>query len=147
MKSGQMTRACNRRTERIITLPAGSPKIIVLCGSTKFFNTFAEMQNRLTLDGYIVLTVGSTTQSDDDLFASMDPAERRLLKAKLDTLHLAKIWLADNILVLNVGGYIGESTEREILYATSLDKSVRWLEPPSQELLWQLGVEVGGRDD
>lgn len=50
-------------------------------------------------------------------------------KAMLDELHLRKIDLADGILVLNVGGYVGESTTNEIRYAMKHGKSVRWLEP------------------
>lgn len=49
-------------------------------------------------------------------------------KARLDELHLRKIDLADEVLILNVGGYIGESTRRELAYAQSLGKSVRFLE-------------------
>ena len=122
-----------RRTERVVTLPAGSPKIVALLGSTRFTSAFAEAQNRLTLEGHIVLSVGCVTHSDDELFASMDPAERRLLKAKLDVLHLHKIVLADEVLVLDVGNYIGESVEREIEYAKSLSKGIRYLSQEQEE--------------
>jgi len=48
----------------------------------------------------------------------------------LDELHLRKIELADEVLILNVGGYIGESTRRELQHAQQLGKRVRFLEPP-----------------
>jgi cell division protein FtsB len=49
-------------------------------------------------------------------------------KIALDELHKRKIDLADEVLVLNVGGYIGESTRSEIEYARKLGKPVRYLE-------------------
>ena len=107
---------------------ANRPKIVCLCGSTRFGAAFAKAQNDETIAGNIVLTVGCNTHSDDESFAGMDVAARRLLKAKLDVLHLHKIDLCDEILVLDVDGYIGESTEREIVYAQSRGKRVRYLE-------------------
>ena len=47
----------------------------------------------------------------------------------LDDLHLRKIELADEVLILNVGGYVGQSTARELAFARSLGKTVRFLEP------------------
>lgn len=98
-------------------------QIICLCGSTRFMDAFREANLRETLNGNIVLTVGCDTKSDDALGI---PPEA---KAMLDDLHLRKIDLADAILVLNVGGYIGESTRREILYAQDHGVMVRYLEP------------------
>jgi hypothetical protein len=53
-------------------------------------------------------------------------------KILLDELHKRKIDLADEILVLNVSGYIGESTRSEIDYALEHGKRIRWLEPEEQ---------------
>ena len=104
------------------------PIIVTLCGSTKFFDTFTEHQLKETLAGHIVLTIGCNMRSDSELFSHYSQAELRLIKAKLDVLHFRKIDLSDEILVLNVGGYIGESTEREIEYARSIGVRVRYLE-------------------
>ncbi|HLB37442.1 MAG TPA: hypothetical protein VJL31_12800, partial [Gemmatimonadales bacterium] len=60
-------------------------------------------------------------------------AEEQGVAEKMDALHLRKIDLADQVLVVNVGGYIGDSTRREIAYAHSLGKSVRYLEPVEAE--------------
>lgn len=49
-------------------------------------------------------------------------------KIALDELHKRKIDLADEVFVLNVGGYIGESTRSEIEYAKSLAMPIRYLE-------------------
>lgn len=104
------------------------PKIVVLCGSTRFSEAFHEANLRETLAGNIVLSIGCDMRSDADLFAHMTDDERADVKAKLDELHLRKIDLASEVLVLNVGGYVGESTRREIAYALEHGKNLRWLE-------------------
>lgn len=104
------------------------PKIVVLCGSTRFSEAFREANLRETLAGNIVLSIGCDMRSDADLFAAMTDEERAGVKARLDELHLRKIDLASEVLVLNVGGYVGESTQREISYALEHDKPLRWLE-------------------
>lgn len=103
------------------------PKIVCLCGSTKFKDAFTEAQLNETLDGKIVLTIGCSLRSDDEIFEHKSKSQLRLIKAKLDVLHFAKIDLADEILVLNVDHYIGESTEREIEYAKMRGKEIRYL--------------------
>jgi hypothetical protein len=101
------------------------PRVVCLCGSTRFMRSFQDANLRETLAGKIVLTMGCDTKSDDDLVK----AGVALNKEALDTLHLAKIDLADEILVLNVGGHIGESTRREIEYARLEGVIIRYLEP------------------
>lgn len=103
------------------------PTIVCLCGSTRFSEAFQEANLRETLKGNIVLSVGCDMRSDNELWA--DPEERERIKARLDVLHLHKIDLASVIIILNVGGYIGSSTRRELEYALSHNKAVRFLEP------------------
>lgn len=98
------------------------PLIVCLCGSTRFSDAFREANLRETLAGRIVLSIGCDFKSDQGL--DLTEAD----KARLDELHLRKIDLADEILVLNVGGYIGESTRREIDYAMRIGRRVRYLE-------------------
>lgn len=74
-----------------------------------------------TLAGKIVLSVGLLGHQEG---LDMDGP----IKAMLDELHLRKIDLADEVLVLNVGGYVGDSTRREVAYATAHGKPVRYLE-------------------
>lgn len=107
------------------------PTVVCLCGSTRFYEAFQQQNYWETLAGRIVLTVGCDTKADDDLFANKTDAEKQEIKTRLDELHKRKIDLADEILVLNVGGYIGDSTRSEIEYATALGKNIRWLEPPT----------------
>lgn len=103
---------------------ADRPKIVTLCGSTRFGEAYQNANLRETLAGHIVLSVGINTKSDEDLIK----AGYQINKESLDLLHLHKIDLADEILVLNVNGYVGESTKREIEYARRLNKPVHYLE-------------------
>jgi len=108
------------------------PTIVTLCGSTKFKDAFTEAQLKETLAGKIVLTIGCNLKADNETFKDLSTADLRLVKAKLDILHFHKIAMSDEILVLNVGGYIGESTEREIEYAKSIGVKIRYLEAQSK---------------
>jgi len=97
-------------------------KVVTLCGSTRFKEQFFEVQKKLTLKGYIVISVGLFGHSGDDEVWTEGTKEM------LDKMHLSKIDLADEIFVINVNGYIGESTKREIEYAKSTGKVVNYLE-------------------
>ena len=97
-------------------------KVITLCGSTRFKEEFLEAQKRLTLEGNIVISVGLFGHSGDNEVWTDG------VKDMLDRQHLAKIDLADEIFVVNVGGYIGDSTRREIAYANYRGKSITYLE-------------------
>ena len=97
-------------------------KVITLCGSTRFKEQFLEVQKKLTLEGNIVISVGLFGHAGD-VEALKDET-----KAMLDRQHLAKIDLADEIFVINMGNYIGDSTRNEIEYAKSKGKRVRFLE-------------------
>lgn len=78
--------------------------------------------------GRIVLSIGAASGSDDDHFGNLPREEYDRIKAMLDWLHFRKIDLADEVLILNVDGYIGESTRRELEYATSLGLRIRFWE-------------------
>lgn len=105
------------------------PTIVCLCGSTRFSEAYQEANLQETLAGRIVLTIGCDMKSDVDLFADKTADELDQIKRDLDKLHLRKIDLAHEVLILNVGGYIGKSTRREVEYAIKRRKRIRWLEP------------------
>lgn len=100
------------------------PKIICLCGSTKFKDAFIEANKKLTLEGNIVLSVGCFPHVDDK--AAPEDVLGESVKEQLDFLHKRKIDLADEILVLNVGGYVGSSTRSEIEHAKATGKPIHW---------------------
>lgn len=102
-------------------------KVITLCGSTKFEEEFLNMQRDLTLQGNIVISVGVFGHSrDKNVWEEINNPEQT--KEMLDDIHKRKIDMADEIFVINVGGYIGESTRSEIEYATKHGKTVKYLE-------------------
>jgi hypothetical protein len=99
------------------------PTIICFCGSTRFIETFAIQTWELERQGFIVL--GCTLLPTWYCGVPSRFGEATGTKAQCDSLHLRKIDLADEVLVLNVGGYIGESTRNEIAYAEQMGTPVR----------------------
>jgi hypothetical protein len=102
----------------------GKYKIITLCGSTKFKDEFIAEQKRLTMEGNIVISVGLFGHSGD-----LEVWSERT-KEMLDDMHKCKIDLADEIFVINPGGYLGQSTISEIEYAKKTNKLVKYLKTP-----------------
>ena len=94
------------------------PEIVCLCGSAKFMIEMRAAQRDLTFTGVIVVAPSETHES---------PTLEQ--KAVLDALHLRKIDLADRVLIVNPGGYIGESTRREIAYAVAAGKPITFTDP------------------
>lgn len=108
----------------------GKYKVITLCGSTRFKDAFMEAQKKLTLDGNIVINVGVFGHSgDNEVWEGMDEDTLTNTKIMLDDIHKRKIDMADEIFVINVDGYIGESTKSEIAYAEQTGKVVNYLVP------------------
>jgi len=106
------------------------PTIVCLCGSTRFKDAFDEANYQETMAGHIVLSVDfmmHATGNRHGQEVGATPQQKR----ELDELHKRKIDLADEVLILNVGGYIGESTRSELKYAQANGKVVRYLEPIS----------------
>lgn len=102
-----------------------SAEIVTLCGSTKFKDAIHAENMRLTMEGKLVISLGVFGHTDlPDYDWTTDASD---LKRMLDAMHRQKIDLADRVHVVNVGGYYGESTAREIAYARSLGKPVTFM--------------------
>jgi len=101
------------------------PTIVCLCGSTRFYPTFQKANFQETMAGRIVLSVGFYPHAQDDAHGG-DLGVTPEQKVALDRLHFRKIDLADEVLVLNVDGYVGDSTRNEIRYAREQGKRLRW---------------------
>ncbi|MBA2954150.1 hypothetical protein GON03_07440 [Nocardioides sp. MAH-18] len=86
----------------------------------RFRDEFARLDAELTLAGHVVLTPTAL-----DPATELDAEDR----ARLDRIHLQRIAMADEVLVVNVGDYVGDSTRREIEYARSRGLAVSFLEP------------------
>ena len=114
-KASNQAQMCHYMEDSVKRLP----KIVCLCGSTRFKDAFIKAQKEETLKGHIVLTVGCFAHSGDDIKGK---------KEMLDELHKRKIDLADEVIVLTLDGYIGKSTQSEIDYAKSLGVSIRYEE-------------------
>lgn len=92
---------------------------ITLCGSARFEKEFKEMNERLSLAGHIVysLAVYPSDKGGKDWYTDRQ-------KETLDRVHMAKIDASDAVYIIAPGGYIGESTQREIEYARKRAKQV-----------------------
>jgi hypothetical protein len=101
------------------------PTIVCLCGSTRFGDAFRDAMREETLAGKIVLSVGLLGHQEG---LDMDGP----VKVMLDELHKRKIDLADEVLILNCGDYVGKSTASELNYARRAGKRVRFLEPHTE---------------
>jgi hypothetical protein len=99
--------------------------IVCLCGSTRFKQKFIDENARLTREGKIVLTVGVFVHDTTEEITDYE-------KALLDQLHREKIKIADDVRIINPGGYIGESTAGEIEYAKGLKKPITYMVEPEQ---------------
>lgn len=99
---------------------------MTLCGSTRFKAAFDEANYRLTMAGKIVLSVGFVPSMDGrhGEGEGATPAQ----KIALDVIHKQKIDMSDEVFVLDVGGYIGESTRSEIEHAAKAGKPIYYLE-------------------
>ncbi|MDQ1218029.1 hypothetical protein [Microbacterium arborescens] len=94
------------------------PEIVCICGSARFVSEMRAANRDLTFAGVIVVAPGEADETVTD--------EQKTL---LDALHLRKIDLADRVLVVNPGGYLGESTRQEITYARAAGKPVSFTDP------------------
>ncbi|GAA0953518.1 hypothetical protein GCM10009554_57990 [Kribbella koreensis] len=98
------------------------PEIVCICGSIRFADEMQAANRALTIAGAIVLAPAVSARPDDPLTPEQ--------KTALGALHLRKIDLADRVLVVNPGGYLGESTTREIAHARTTGKPISFTDPP-----------------
>lgn len=112
------------------------PKVYTLCGSSRFPEAFHLVNAHLSMQGHVVISLGLFGHADEPRgarFLTSDGDESTPEKTALDQLHFRKIDLSDAIFVVNVGGYVGSSTKREIAYAEANGKQVEWLFTPRQQ--------------
>lgn len=113
--------ACKRMANNECPIePITKYPVICLCGSTKFKEEYIEATRILTMQGFIVLGVGLFGHADNIPLTTE-------MKIMLDDMHKRKIDMADEIMVINPGGYIGESTKSEIDYALAHNKTVNYM--------------------
>ena len=124
----RMVEAWNEyRDAAAVAPPPDRPEIICLCGSSRFVSEMAVIAWGFEKDGKIAMGLHLMPESYG---APADHlAEAEGVAEQMDELHLRKIDLADRVFVVNVGGYIGDSTRREIEYAAQQGKPIVYLEP------------------
>lgn len=98
----------------------GEFKVITLCGSARFKDEFRKQEQILSLKGYIVL---SPIFFDEEIQTKLERTKLEMLKL----MHYKRIELADEILVINKYGYIGDSTKKEIDFAKKLNKIIKFI--------------------
>ena len=104
--------------------PVLRPPLAVLCGSLRFKEQFFQAGFDLTRLGYIVLQPGwASPKLTADASYTPGPEEKRFL----DELHFRRIDIADLVVVVNIGGYVGESTRNEVAYAREHGRPVWFL--------------------
>lgn len=137
----------DQKYEFIVRNHTEVPKIVCLCGSTKFYEAFMDANYRETMKGHIVLSVGFFMHAQGNRHGG-DVGATSEQKSGLDELHLRKIDLADEVLILNVrqdggdrNGYIGRSTRREAWYARRKNKTIRFLNPIFDETMKPMPLE------
>lgn len=109
------------RGDKKVNIDNNKYNIITLCGSIRFKDEFMKVQEKLTLEGNIVLI--------PNFFNTINKEKIDLgTKKMLDKMHKQKIDISDEIYVINCGGYIGESTKNEIKYAKEMGKRISYLE-------------------
>lgn len=104
------------------------PKIIVLCGSSKFCDVMA-VAAWLLEKNENAITMGLHLLPDwyfKEKVITDHLAEHENVADAMDELHMRKIDLCDEIFVINYDDYIGSSTTNEIKYAQKHGKYIRW---------------------
>lgn len=106
------------------------PKIVVFCGSSKFVSIMSvaawlvERDEQAIAMGLHLLPAWYKSPTGE--LPKHHLAEHEGVSDAMDSLHLRKIELADEVFVVNYDDYIGDSTRNEIAYATELGKPLRW---------------------
>jgi hypothetical protein len=123
----QVDRSIRRARELEGDHTSSRPHIVCICGSMRFQDVMLNVSVDESLAGHIVVLPLVNMKHPDDRWATENQADQ--IKTGLDRLHFAKIDLADEVLVVNPGGYVGDSTKREIAYADETGKPIRYLVP------------------
>ena len=93
-------------------------KTITVCGSLRFYQEIVEIALKMELEGNCMFVpIYNPYNTDKDAFTDEE-------MKMLSKMHYEKIKLSDAILVVDIDGYIGNSTSKEIEYAKTLNKEI-----------------------
>lgn len=102
---------------------------IALCGSTRFKDQFQDWNHKLAIAGHTVYSLSLFGREEKDTHKEGNITISESDKITLDLVHLDKILNSDAIVVIDVDGYTGFSTKREIEWARMKNKRVFWITP------------------
>jgi len=119
-----------------IDLTTEKPKIITLCGSSRFCAEMAILAWEFEKGGCITMGLHLLPHGYCESQGMVPDVEGKIhhigeqegVAMEMDALHFKKIELCDSVFVVNLNGYIGSSTAREIAYAEHLGKPISYLE-------------------
>ena len=130
-----------------------TPKVTTICGSTRFADQHAIARWEMEQTGeYICLMINYLPAGYGESIGLKHAdhfGEQLGLKELLDELHFRKIDISDEVYVVNVDGYFGDSTQREIAYAIFRGLPVRFLDKGAGEFELEkrahaIGAQVAG---
>lgn len=98
------------------------PSIVCICGSTRYPWSLRQAVKRETASGKIVLSSGLNTRVDD-----LTGIEVKVTIVDLQIMHLHKIDMADEVLIMNIEPLLGEHTAIELEYARLKGKKIRFM--------------------
>jgi len=93
--------------------------IVTICGSVRFKEDMLKWSCYFTDIGYIVLMPHCF---EHGYFHNQQAGQDK--KFLLDVIHFRKIFMSTHVFVVDIDGYIGESTAREIRVAEKLDLKI-----------------------
>lgn len=124
------------------------PKVIVLCGSSRFVDIMAvtawlleKEEGAITMGLHLLPNWYCKDKIPDHL------AEHEGVAKKMDELHKRKIDMADEIFIINYDDYVGDSTMAEMTYAAEKNIPGRWFSPPPGKPIDPIALKVLERMD
>ncbi len=100
---------------------------ITLCGSTRFKSVFEEWNHKLAVAGHTIYSLSIFAREESDVGKESNITITDEEKVTLDLVHLDKILNSDAIVVIDVNGYTGFSTKREIEWARMQRKFIYFI--------------------
>ena len=111
---------------------------VTLCGSRKFYQTMMDIKKQLERGFNIVHMPNFSYEKEE--FESFTEEQFEALHE----MHYAKMRQSDYVYIINVGGYFGEDTQREIDYAKEHGIPVKYLVDPSAPDVYVVTKKVSG---
>lgn len=120
--AAQPARPSRSNVVKVLHWGDNPPLVICLCGPERYKSEFMSAFRAFTLLGHVVVMPPMLDGTNGGAFVNEETQK------KLDELHLKKIQMSDIVYIVNPKGVTNPRTRREIEYAESLGKEIRYLE-------------------